>query len=390
MTHFEASHTTVDKIVEGLRARFDEVPDGGIGVRGLVAKAAGGLLDGTLDVGTELKRMTGAELDESGPTARKPIMIVASKFGTWASELTLVAAVLLKAGYRIQVATEDGSPPHFLSPSLDPSFSDGAWRCSVVSAEERDLALCFLRPGSAESDLLTSANIVDLSQLAKPPQVGDYLTDHSLLDEYRQALMYTTAELAAHYEAIIIAGGSGAIPGLIADRGLHSLIFAFHDVGKPVMGECNGGLALAQTLDPASGKSILSGRAVTTHGWLDEFQSGWGWTAPFAQDTDTFWHGGEFDLTAYEAAEEWISPGTTGNPLIDSESLFANAAGPDGIFFSPPGSLYSVVVDGNLVTCRTTPDGYPGILAVIGMLDGSPPLEGRLFIEDGVARRTPA
>jgi cobyrinic acid a,c-diamide synthase len=63
---------------------------------------------------------------------------------------------------------------------------------------------------------------------------------------------------------------------LIADRGLHSLILAFHELGKPIMGECNGGLAVAQTLNPEIGKSILAGRAVTTHSWLDEYQSGWG------------------------------------------------------------------------------------------------------------------
>src|SRR5208283_4097747 len=70
----------------------------------------------------------------------------------------------------------------------------------------------------------------------------------------------------------VIAGGSGAIPGLMADRGLHSLILAFHAFGKPIMGECNGGLALAQTIDPKSGKSILQGRAVTTHSWLDNIK----------------------------------------------------------------------------------------------------------------------
>jgi hypothetical protein len=165
---------------------------------------------------------------------------------------------------------------------------------------------------------------------------------------------------------------------------------AFYDLHKPVMGECNGGLALAQTIDPATGRSIFSGRAVTTHSWLDEYQSGWGWTAAFTQNTNTFWKNGVFDLNAYSAAEQWVQPGLGGNPLIDSEGLFKNAAGHAGLFFSPPGTPYSVVVDGNIVTCRTTPDGYPGILALMAIMDGDPPLRGRLFIDrDAQGREAP-
>jgi len=157
------------------------------------------------------------------------------------------------------------------------------------------------------------------------------------------------------------------------------------------MGQCNGGLSIAQTVDPCTGKSILAGRAVTTHSWLDEYQSNWGWTQAFLRDTDSFWTNGKFDLKAYLDAEIWDAPGISGNPLIDSEGLFRNASGPDGVFFSPPGSPYSVVVDENLITCRTTPDGYPGVLALMAVLDGRPSLRGRFFIDaDERGRRQPS
>jgi len=256
-----------------------------------------------------------------------------------------------------------------------------------VSADEQALALRFLDPSTDEHELLQPANIFDLRQLARPPQVGDYLKDRTLLPKYRAAL-HDTLALADRYDAIIVTGGSGAIPGAMFDRGLQALIFAFHELGKPVMGECNGGLALAQTVDPGTGKSILHGRAVTTHSWLDEYQSGWGWVASFAANTDTFWKDGGFDLAAYAAAETWISPGIGGNPLIDSEALFRNAAGRSGFFFSPPGTPNSVVVDGNLITCRTTPDGYPGVLALMAVMDGSPALCGRFFIDRDEQGRT--
>jgi len=379
---------TVATSVGALEDRFSAISADIVGVRP-VAKAARGLLDGTLDVATEVKRMTGVDYDTSYPAKHKPILLAASKFGVWASEVTLVVGTLLKAGYRVKIATEDGSPPHFLGPSLDPAFADGAWRCSVVSPEERDLALKFLNPGSPEHVLLKRENLVDLSQLAKPPQVGDYLKNRSLLEQYRKALR-NTVEISDQYDAIVVAGGSGAIPGFMDDRGLQSLILAFHNLGKPIMAECNGGLAVAQTVDPRTGKSILAGRAVTTHSWLDEYQSGWGWTAAFPQSTDAFWSNGQFDLKSYQTAEKWVSPGIGGNPLIDSEGLFKNAAGSDGLFFSPAGSPYSVVVDENLITCRTTPDGYPGVLALMATMDGRPSLRGRLFIDaDERGRRQP-
>ncbi len=135
---------TVAKVGDALKARFAAVHINYPGSERPVAKPAGKLLHGTLDVAGEVKRITGVDFDSTRPQKHKPILLVASKFGTWASELTLVAGTLLAAGYRVKIATEDGSPPHFLGPSLDPDFVDGAWRCSVVSPEESDLALKFL------------------------------------------------------------------------------------------------------------------------------------------------------------------------------------------------------------------------------------------------------
>jgi putative intracellular protease/amidase len=372
---------TADKIIEALQTRLKTAADNFNPANRPIATAAKGLLNGTLDIRAEVNRLTNVEIDTAAGAHRNPILIVTSKFGTWASELTIVAGVLLKAGYKVKVATEDGSPPHLLSPSLDPQFQDGAWRCSVVSDAEGELALRFLNPNSAEHDLLKRGAILNLSELPKPPQVGDYIKNPSLLDHYKAALPNGLG-IANRYDAIVITGGSGAIPGLIADRGLHSLILAFHELGKAIMGECNGGLAIAQTLNPETGKSILAGRAVTTHSWLDEYQSGWGWVSEFSKDPDVFWKNGQFDLAGYSAAETWCSPGIGGNPLIDSEAMFKNAVGLGGTFFSPPGTPYSVVVDGNLITCRTTPDGYPGVLGLLAILDGKPPLTGRFFIDD--------
>lgn len=380
---------TVADVLRSLKQRFDEASVNFHPNSRPVAIAAKAILNNTLNISSEVKRITGIDFDPLAPAKRKPILFVASKFGTWASELTLVCGVLLKAGYKIKIATEDGSPPHLLSPSLDPTFSDGAWRSSVVSPEERDLAIRFLNPKSTENALFLPANIINLSELAAPPQVGDYLKDNTLLSKFRDGLE-KNFKLAEQYDAIIVAGGSGAIPGFMANRALQYLILAFYNLGKPVMGQCNGGLAIAQAVDPNTEKSILDGHAVTTHSWLDEYQKGWGWTAAYTQDPTSYWANGQFDLRAYAQGETWVSPGLTGNPLIDSAELFKNAAGPAGFFFSPPGTPYCAVVDNNLICCRTTPDGYPGVLALIAVLDGQPGLRGRLFIDsDGLGRRSP-
>jgi len=380
-------NTIVEKIIKSLTIRMQEATLNFNPLNRPVVTAAKGILNGSLNIPFEIKRLTNIDFDNSTSGLNKSILIICSKFGTWASEFTIVAGVLLKAGFEVKVATEDGSPPHLLSPSLDPTFEDGAWRCSVVSIEERDLALKFLKPGTKEHQLLDRENVLNLQELPKPPQVGDYIKTPSLLTQYDESLK-KSLQVASYYDAIVITGGSGAIPGLIADRGLHSLILAFNELDKPIMGECNGGLAIAQTINPVTGKSILAGRAVTTHSWLDEYQSGWGWVSEFTKDPNMFWENGEFDFKGYAAAEVWNSPGHTGNPLIDSEAMFSNAAGIGGIFFSPPGTSYSVVVDRNIITCRTTPDGYPGVIALLAILGGKPPLTGRFFIDQDQRGRT--
>lgn len=376
-------------VVNDLGKRFAEAEKNFDPSHRPVASAAKAIIAGTFDLSAEVERLTGVHLATESGAQGKRILMVASKFGTWASEFTIVASVLAAAGYRVDVATEDGSAPHLLSSSLDPAFKDGAWRCSVVSASERDLALRYLRPDRAESEILKPGSVFDLRTLPKPPQIGDYVAQHRLLGQYESALV-EALKFAYRYEGLVIAGGSGAIPGLMADRGLHSLILAFHKLEKPIMAECNGGLALAQTIDPETGGSVLLGRAATTHSRLDEYQAGWGWVAQFSGDPSKYWRDGVFDDASYAAAETWQAPGVDGNPLIDCEGMFRNAVGPRGILFSPYGTPYCAVIDGHIITCRTTPDGYPGTLLLLASIHGHPRLKGRFFVDaDSRGRTTP-
>lgn len=297
-----------------------------------------------------VRRMTGFSVEAFGP---RTVLIAASENGVWASELCIPASMMLAAGYQVEIATETGRAPHMLSVSCDPTFVDGPLGAHVVSKEEAELAARFARPDTPEGRLLDKCNCRSLAEIVRPPLVADYLKDQAAtMQSLRDGLM----ELAewVRYDALIIAGGSGAVAGFALDGGLQHLVLAFHRAGKPIVAECNGVFALVQAIDPATGNSVLEGKLATTHSKSHEYRRGnWGWTKVDASGN-----------------EDWIKPGADGNPIVDSSPFVRNAVGPSGTFYSPPAAPYAVAVDGNVITARTTPDGAPATAALIAMLEG--------------------
>lgn len=295
----------------------------------------------------------------------RSILICASESGVWASELTVVAMLALAAGYRIKIATETGKPPHLLSVSCDPNFVDGSLGERVVSFEESELAKRFLNPASEEGQLMLAENILSLDDIVRPPLVRDFLLDaHKMSEEIHDGI-FKLRSWVESYDAIIIAGGSGAVAGFTMNGGLHHLILAFHRLARPIVAQCNGVLSLIQTIDPHTAKSILNGRFATTHSKTHEYRrGGWGW----AKNEN--------------GTEVWTQPGADGNPIIDSEYMLINALGDRGKFRSPPASTYAVAVDEHIITARSTPDGAPAMAALMSKLDSDEPLRGRHFITD--------
>lgn len=309
-----------------------------------------------------VKEMTGEELVSFQP---RDVLVVASESGVWASELTIPASLMLAAGYRVTVATETGAPPHFLSVSCDASFVDGSLGIPVVSPEEAELAARFQDPATSEGRLLAPAAIFNLATLGRPPIVADYLVDADrVLSELRRD-MEMVCDVARTFDSVLIAGGSGAVPGLAMNGGLHHLILAAHRLAKPIVAQCNGVFALVQTIDPRTDRSILAGRFATTHSKSHEYRrGGWGWAKAGADGQET-----------------WTIPGADGNPIIDSEPMVRNAVGDTGAFISPPATAYAVAVDDHIITARTTPDGAPATAALIAALE-IPGRRGRWFACD--------
>jgi putative intracellular protease/amidase len=309
----------------------------------------------------QVHTFTGASITKFQP---RTVLLAASESGAWASELTVVASMLLTAGYDVVVATETGRPPHLLSVSCDAEFIDGPLGIRVVSPEEAELARRFLDPGTPEGALLRPEAIANLNELIRPPLVADYLKDPQATMRQFSEGMSLVHRWANKYDALVIAGGSGAVAGFSMNGGLHHLILALHRLRRPIVAQCNGVFALVQAIDPATGRSILAGRLATTHSKTHEYRrGGWGWARK--------------DGAGLEA---WTLPGADGNPIIDSEPLVRNAVGPHGDFLSPPATPYCVAMDGHIITARTTPDGAPATAALLAMLDGDTPLTGRQFI----------
>jgi putative intracellular protease/amidase len=206
---------------------------------------------------------------------------------------------------------------------------------------------------------------MSLGDLGRPPIVADYVKDpQSTLEKFRAAI-HKTCEIATKFDALVIAGGSGAVAGFAMNGGLHHLVLAMDRLRKPIVAQCNGVFALVQAIDPRTDASVLRGRLATTHSKSHEYRrGGWGWAK-----VDE--HGQEI----------WTLPGADGNPIIDSEPMVKNAVGPSGAFISPPVTAYSVAIDDHIITARTTADGAPATAALIAALEQSG-LAGRWVVHD--------
>src|SRR5690606_32700918 len=114
-------------------------------------------------------------------------------------------------------------PPHFLSVSRDPAFLDGPLGIHVVSSEEAQLAEQFLNPLSEQGQLLLPGNMLRLDELVRPPLVRDYLEDaEATMRQLREGLD-AVIRVQESYDALVIAGGSGAVAGFAMNGGLHHL-----------------------------------------------------------------------------------------------------------------------------------------------------------------------
>jgi putative intracellular protease/amidase len=323
-----------------------------------VGEVAQRMVDGTFDkafVISEIERFTGVKV--SIPAEPGKILAVIPEHGYWASELTLPDRVFRAAGYDVDFVTPRGQRPFVYPVSLDTTFKDQAWGAAQVSIGEATL-------GELYNDRTTD----DGQRLNSPRNLGEWLPptprphdEEASREPFREELATGLRE-ATEYAAVVIVGGAGAYMDLGGNTSVRPLIQLMIALGRPVAAVCYGVSVLIQATDPETDVPLVWGRLVTGHSEQDDYT----------------------DYTADVVAEGQYSP-NYGSAVFTLEQMIKQYTGPDGGFLSKNGTPYMAVVDGPVISARTTPDGYPAALLTLAQLHGGGELPAR-YVIDGDGR----
>jgi putative intracellular protease/amidase len=160
------------------------------------------------------------------------------------------------------------------------------------------------------------------------------------MEEYYRTLDRIVTEDLPDHDALVIAGGSGALVDLANNARLHELILGFVKLNKPVAAECYGVACLAFARDFREKRSIIRGRHVTGHPIDYDYLDGTGFEGPHAIDGSNKGFG-----------DGWIN---FGPPFYPLEYILRDAVGPEGQFIGNVGHETSVIVDYPFITSRST------------------------------------
>jgi putative intracellular protease/amidase len=325
----------------------------------------------------EVHRMTGVKL-ESMPKPGSKFLMVIPEQGYWSSELTLMDQVLRSAGYQVDFMTPTGAKPNVLDVSLQPGFTDWAWGANQVSEGEAALGKQYSDPSTPQGKQLEKPlSLNEFIPVRPAPKEG--LTNPNVVKEYEAKLTESFTK-ASEYSGLVVVGGSGAFVDLGSDSRLSALINFMDAEKRPIAGICYGMLPIAQTKDHIEvgpngeitdpGRSIVRGKLVTGHSAIDDWKEGTGWKVG-------------------PGPSEW-GGSKGGSPPVDLEQMLTEYAGDKGGFFSPEGSPLAAAIDGNIISGRTTPDGYPAAMMLMARLHGGGKLPERFVIDDNTLGRVPS
>ncbi len=263
----------------------------------------------------------------------KQILFVISEWGYWGEELVGPLEACDDAGYDVSFVTPTGRKPTPLSVSLDPSYIDPPLGRGVTTP-----AMATKSRLLAESDRLDAPRSLAEWFPARPyASSSTYLRD---MEAYHERVDQIVEDDLAHYDALVIVGGSGAMIDLANNQRLHDLIIGMVGLDKPVAAECYGVACFAFARDFREKRSIIRGRHVTGHPIDYDYTDGTGFEGPHALDGS---HTGFGD--------GWINFGTPFYPL---EHILRDAVGPEGAFIGNVGHKTSVLVDYPFITSRST------------------------------------
>jgi len=319
-----------------------------------VGKIAQRMVDGKYDKAfllSEIERITGVKA--SIPDNPGKVLFVIPQHGYWASELTLTDQVFRAAGYDIDYVTPRGERPFPYGVSLDTTFKDQAWNAAQVSPGEAALGARYNDRSTAEGKRLDQPRNLHTWLPPTPrPQHGE-----AAREPFRKALADGLRE-ATQYAAFVIVGGAGAYMDLGGNTSVRPLIELFAALNRPVAAICYGVEVLIQAVDPKTKVPLVWGRLVTGHSEQDDYTDG---------TTDVPVEGG-------------YGP-NYGSATITLEQMVKQYTGPQGGFISRNGSPYMAVVDGPIISARTTPDGYPAALLALAQLHGGGQLPAKFVVD---------
>jgi len=255
------------------------------------------------------------------PHLNKRVLFVLSEYGYWGEELVAPLEVLEAAGFKADFATPKGTKPLALPPSMDPNYVDPPLGKKVTTQEMADK----VKKIEASDKLDKPINLTEWMP-GRP-----YLSSSTYLDDLfaYNAGLDKIAQDVEKYDALVIVGGSGPILDIANNKRVQDLIRQFLKDGKPVAGICYGVAAIAFTRDEITDKSIVYGRRVTGHPVVHDYNDGHGYLM--------------------------VDGGFPGAPY-QLEYILKDAVGPDGQFIANIGKKTSVIVDGPIITARTTFD----------------------------------
>jgi putative intracellular protease/amidase len=253
----------------------------------------------------------------------KKVLVVLSEYGYWGEELVGPLVRFDERGYEVVFATPNGQRPSALPPSMDPTFIDPPLGRSVTTPEMAEL----VREIDAGERLDKPISLA--AWLPERPYASEdeYLRK---LEAYNRALDQTDRDVA-NFDAVLLVGGSGPIVDMANNERVHSLLLAFHRVGKPIAAECYGVACLAFAREWEDRRSLIWGKHVTGHCKEYDYKDGTGFV------------GVDLDM---------------GPPPYPLEYILRDATGPDGRYHGNFGKEISVIVDYPFVTGRSTPDAY--------------------------------
>jgi len=288
----------------------------------------------------------------ANPQKRRILMLL-SEWGYWGEELIGPFEEFELVGYETHFCTPTGKRPNAIAVSWDPFYIDPPLGRSVTSEEMAAKVLAFDNPDDERGKLLNS-----------PVSLEDWFPERPywsnpqfvrFMEIYNEQLVLAEEKIA-HYDALLIVGGSGPIVDLANNQRVHDLILSFFKADKPIAAECYGVSCLAFARNIETRESIIRGKRVTGHCLEYDYKDGTG----FMKSRGKFLN---FNMGPPPYPLEYILRDSTRDDSC-----------PNGAFIGNFGHPTSVIVDYPFITGRSTPDSYLTGSKLIEVLDGDPPL----------------